>query len=121
MTYSFEKLEVWQKSRFLAKLIYQSTNNFPQKEKFGPTGQLRCSCLSVSSNIAEGSTKLTSKDKARYYQIAYGSLIEALNQSILANDLHFLPDDELANIRTEIDSIGRMINSLYKSTKKTNP
>ena len=118
MTYSFENLEVWQKSRILVKNIYQLTNAFPHDEKFGLTSQLRRACVSVSSNIAEGSTRLNKKDQARFYEIAFGSLIEILNQLILSKDLNFLQDDSLKAIRIEIELIGRMLNALYLSTKK---
>ena len=118
MKYAFENLEVWQKSRGLVKSVYQLTNAFPNEEKFGLTSQLRRASVSVSSNIAEGSTRWSRKDQARFYEISFGSLIEVLNQSILSNDLKFLKDDSLKNIRGDIDSIGRMLNSLYLSTKK---
>ncbi len=118
MNYAFENLEVWQKSRKLVKSVYQLTDTFPEEEKFGLTSQLRRASISVSSNIAEGSTRWSRKDQARFYEIAFGSLIEVLNQMILSNDLNFLLDDSLKNIRVDIDSIGRMLNSLHKSTKK---
>jgi len=117
MKYAFENLEVWQKSRKLVKSVYELTATFPNEEKFGLTSQLRRASVSVSSNIAESSTRWSRKDQARFYEIAFGSLIEALNQIILSNDLKFLKDDSLKNIRDEIDSIGRMLNSLYKSTR----
>ncbi len=118
MKYAFENLEVWQKSRKLVKNIYQLTSPFPKEEKYGLTSQIRRAIISVSSNIAEGSTRWSRKDQARFYEISFGSLIEVLNQTILSNDLGFIEDDSLKNIRIEIDSIGRMLNSLYKSTKQ---
>ena len=118
MNYAFENLEVWQKSRKLVKSVYQLTSTFPIEEKFGLTSQIRRASISVSSNIAEGSTRWSRKDQARFYEIAFGSLIEILNQTILASDLKFIQDDSLINIRVEINSIGRMLNSLYRSTQK---
>ena len=118
MKYAFESLEVWQKSRKFVKSVYQLTSTFPTEEKFGMTSQIRQACISVSSNIAEGSTRWSRKDQARFYEIAYGSLIEVLNQMILSYDLNFIEDDFLKEIRTDIDVIGRMLNSLYQSTQK---
>ena len=117
MNYSFENLEVWQKSRELVKDIYQLTATFPPEEKFGLTNQLRRASISVSTNIAEGSTRWSKKDQARFYEIAFGSLIEILNQLILSDDLKFLKESQLTTLRAKIDSIGRMLNALYKSTK----
>ena len=118
MRYSFENLEVWQMSRELVKETYQITSTFHNEEKFGLTSQLRRASVSVSSNIAEGSTRWSKKDQSGFYEIAFGSLIEVLNQLILSTDLEFLPDTRLMEIRTKIDQIGRMLNALYQSTRK---
>jgi four helix bundle protein len=59
--YGFEKLNVWQNSRDLAKRIYILTNEFPEEEKFGLVSQMRRAIISVSSNIAEGSPKFNKK------------------------------------------------------------
>ena len=119
MKYSFENLEVWQTSRKLVNDIYQVTSTFPQDEKFGLTSQLRRASISVSSNIAEGSTRWSKKDQSRFYEIAFGSLIEILNQLILATDLKFLQENQLTTLRAKIEPIGRMLNALYQSTKST--
>lgn len=115
MGYAFEKLEVWQKSRSLAKKIYDLTSRFPAEEKYGLTTQLRRASVSVSSNIAEGSTRWGKRDKARFYEIAYGSLIEVMNQLILSADLGFINEDELDVIKPQIAEISRMLDALYKS------
>jgi len=117
MKYAFENLEVWQKSREITKSIYQITSSFPSEEKFGLVSQLRRASVSVSSNIAEGSTRWGKKDQARFYEIAFGSLIEVLNQLILSNDLEFLSSKDLNGIREDIDTIGRMLNALRNSAK----
>ena len=118
MKYSFENLEVWQMSRELVKDIYQLTSTFPKDKKFGLPSQLRRASVSVSSNIAEGSPRWSKKDQSRFYEIAFGSLIEVLNQLILSTDLEFLQETQLTELRTKIDQTGRMLNALYKSTHK---
>ena len=115
--YGFEKLEVWQKSRELVKEIYLATQQFPSEEKFGIISQLRRAAISVSSNIAEGSSRWSQKDQARFYEIAFGSLIEVLNQLIFAQDLEYLSPDKMEIIRPKIDGIGRMLNGLRQATK----
>lgn len=117
MKYAFENLEVWQKSRMLVKSIYDLTSNFPSEEKYGLSSQLRRASVSVSSNIAEGSTRWSRKDQSRFYEIAFGSLMETLNQLILSKDLQFIDDKQLNTIREDIETIGRMLNSLHKSIK----
>jgi len=61
--YSFEKLEVWKESVKLVKLIYAMTNQFPQEEKFGLVSQLRRASISISSNLSEGTSRITNNDK----------------------------------------------------------
>lgn len=84
--YNLEKLDAWQLSRKFVKSIYLVTKMFPNEEKYGLTAQIRSAAISVSSNIAEGSSRKTSKDQNNFYTIAYGSLMEVLNQLILATD-----------------------------------
>lgn len=62
-TFSFEKLEVWIKSRLLSKKIYVITNDFPDSEKFGLVAQLRRAVISVCSNIAEGASRWSKKTR----------------------------------------------------------
>lgn len=113
--FSFEKLEVWQASINFAKIVYELTNKFPSDEKFGLTAQIKRATISVSSNIAEGSAKKSLKDQARYTEIAFGSLLEVLNQFILAFELSFINEFDLSIIRTEIESLSRQINALKNS------
>jgi four helix bundle protein len=103
--YAFKKLEVWLKSRLLVKKVYTNTKTFPIEEKYGLTSQLRRAALSVSSNIAEGSTRRSKKDNAGFYEVAYGSLNEVMNQLILSTDLEFMDEDELNRLRPRIDEI----------------
>ena len=117
-TFSFERLEVWKKSRNLTKNVYQVTQIFPDSEKFGMAGQLRRAVISVSSNIAEGSSRRTKKDQAHFYTVAFSSLMESLNQIIISNDLGFLDDLKLAELRKEIHVISIMLNNLSSSIKK---
>lgn len=116
--FSFEKLIVWQKARQLSIKIYKSTKHFPSEEKFGITSQMRRASISISSNIAEGSGRHSSKEKARFTEIAYGSTLELLNQYILSNDLEFLVDEIYQEIREDISEIAAMLDGLYKTQIK---
>jgi four helix bundle protein len=118
MTYSFEKLKVWQKSRSFVKQVYVTTKSFPAEEKFGLTSQIRRAAVSISSNIAEGSSRQSQKEKGRFYEIAFGSLIEVLNQFLIAEDLGFIKSPEIKEYRKSIAELSRMLNALYQATKK---
>ncbi|MEM9327082.1 MAG: four helix bundle protein [Bacteroidota bacterium] len=117
MEYSFERLEVWKKSRALVKHVYDTTRSFPEEEKFGLTSQIRRAAVSISSNIAEGSTRRSPRDQARFYEISFGSLIEVLNQLVLASDLEYVSADSLRGLRERIDEIGRMLHSLRERAR----
>ncbi|MFN0293165.1 four helix bundle protein [Pedobacter helvus] len=80
-TYTFEKLEVWQLSRSFVKELYEITKSFPKDEQYGLTSQIRRAAVSISSNIAEVSSRLTTKDKAHFTMIAFSSTME-VNQPI---------------------------------------
>lgn len=65
--YSFEKLNVWQKSVDLVETIYKISSNFPKEEKYDLTSHMRKCVVSISSNLAEGTSRITSKDKAHFF------------------------------------------------------
>lgn len=110
--FSFERLEVWQKSRELTKAIYQLTKDFPADERFGLTAQIRRAAVSVASNIAEGSSRHQPADKARFTEIAFGSLLELLNQLVLAADVEIISVDKMNELRPLIEDIAKKLNKL---------
>lgn len=112
--YSFEKLEVWQQARKLTKYVYEFTRNFPEEEKFGLTSQMRRSAISICSNLAEGNSRVTNKDRANFFMIAYSSSSELLSQMIIAYDLGYIDEKALAERRCQLEEITNKINSLRK-------
>mgnify|MGYP003574013016 CR=1 FL=1 len=110
--YSFEKLEVWKEAIQLAVKTYKITDLFPTEEKFGLISQMRRCSVSVSSNIAEGTSRMTNKDKAHFMTMAYGSTLELLNQVIISKELGFISEENYKNIRFEVESITNKINAL---------
>jgi len=118
-TFSFERLEVWIKSRLLTKKIYKLTQQFPDYEKFGLAGQLRRAIISVCSNIAEGSSRKSKKDQGHFYNLAFSSLMETLNQLIISYDLDYIDSQLLSESRNEIHIISKMLNGLSNSLNKS--
>ena len=119
-TYSFEKLDVWQEARQLAVKIYKLTKSFPEDERFGLVSQMRRSSISISSNIAEGTSRYSGKDQIRYYEIAYGSLMELLNQMIISADLEMLSADDLKDCRLVVDGIAHKLTRLSDAQRRKN-
>ena len=116
--YSFEKLEVWKESIKLVKAIYVLTNNFPENEKFGLVSQLRRATISISSNLAEGTSRSIYKDKAHFTTMAYSSAMEILNQIIISKELDFIDEKNYLETREHIYKISNMLNALRKSQLK---
>jgi len=117
--FSFEKLDVWKLGRELTKDIYLLTRKFPDEEKFGLTSQIRRAVVSITSNIAEGSSRKSGKDQARFSEISYGSLLEVLNQLIVASDMDYISEEELNKQRPIIEELSNKLNGLrnYQLTK----
>lgn len=113
--FSFEKLAVWQEARLLAKEVYLATKNLPSEEKYGLSQQMRRAAVSVCSNIAEGTSRVSAKDQAYFTTIAFGSLMELLNQAIIAYDLEYLSEKQLAGVREKIQPLSVKLSNLKKS------
>lgn len=118
MAYAFENLKAWQASRDLVVAVYQLLDHFPKFEKYALCDQIRRSIVSVPSNLAEGSGRISPKEQLHFYEFAYGSLMEAYNQLILAVDLHYIGESNLNNLRPQIDAVARMLNGLRVSLLK---
>ncbi len=93
--FRFEKFEVWQNAIEFAELVYTATRAFPADERFGLTSQMQRASVSVSSNIAEGSGRASDKDFARFVEIAYGSLMEVVSQSMTSPTKSVYPQRNL--------------------------
>ncbi len=118
--YSFEKLKLWQNTRKLTNKVYLITRDFPADEKFGLVSQMRRAMISISSNIAEGSSRNSSKDQARFYNMAYSSTLEVVSQLIVSFDLHFINDAIYKELREGLEQITNQLNALEKSIRKNN-
>jgi four helix bundle protein len=108
----FKDLEVWKQSRIFCSDIYATKSLFPESEKFGLTNQLRRAAVSIPSNIAEGTSRSSSKDFSRFLEIAIGSAYELETQLLIASDLKFIQLESLELLITKIDAIVRMASRL---------
>ena len=115
----FKDLEIWKLSRIFCKLIYEITEMFPEKEKFGIINQMRRASVSIPSNIAEGASRKSNKDFSRFLEIAIGSAYEVETQLLISNDLGFLNEDKVVELTNELNEIIKMI-SRFRSTLKLN-
>ena len=113
--FNFEKLDVWQKSRSLAKEIYVITKSYPEEEKYGLVSQLRRSIVSVCSNISEGASRTSRNDQKHFYEIAFSSLMETMNQLIISFDMDYISSSCLDEFRKTIEINSYMLLKLRDS------
>lgn len=112
--FNFEKLEVWQRAIDFADLIYTDTRSFPSDERFGLTNQMRRAAVSISSNLAEGSSRHSKTDFARFVEISTGSLFEVVSQGFIAKRQGFLNDEQFLNLYQAAEEQSRMQSGLRK-------
>lgn len=113
--FSFEKLIVYKKAKEYVKMVYSLLLKFPSEERFAMCDQLRRASVSVISNIAEGTSRQTSKDKCHFLDIAYGSLMETYSQLDLARDLDYITDSDINDIKSRGIELLRLLASLKRS------
>ena len=113
--FNFEKLSVWQKAIEFTDLVYRSTRNFPAEDRFGLTNQMRRAAVSLSSNIAEGCSRISKADFARLLEIATGSVFEITSQAFIARRQGFLEEDNFRAIYSAAEEQSRMLSGLRKS------
>src|ERR1043165_6993390 len=99
---TFQDLVVWQKVHGFVLAVYHYSDYFPQKEVYSLTSQLRRAAVSIPANIAEGFKKKGKNDKARFLNIAQGSLEECRYYLILAKDLGYGDNPELMPLLEEV-------------------
>ena len=114
---TYQDLVVWQKSMLLVQEIYRLTDAFPKKEQYRLADQLCRCCVSIPSNIAEGSARRSTKDYIRFINIAYGSLMECETQLRISHSLGYLDEVTLSRLLAQTVEIAKMLNALHTSLK----
>ncbi|MFH0856304.1 MAG: four helix bundle protein [bacterium] len=113
----FTDLDAWKEGHKLVLVIYNITNEFPKEEIFGLTNQMRRCAVSITSNIAEGFSRQSYKEKVQFYSIALGSVTELQNQILIARDVNYLKKEVFAKIAEQSIIVNKIINGLIKSSK----
>lgn len=112
---SFRDLIVWQKAHAFVLGVYRLTAPFPKHETYGLSLQMRRAAVSIPANIAEGFRKRSKPEKARYMNIAEGSLEESRYYLILTLDLGY---GETGSLLAELEEISRLLHA-YSSALRT--
>jgi four helix bundle protein len=117
LSLNHKNLDVWKKSIKLVSNIYKLTDNFPKKEIYGLTGQIRRAAISIPSNIAEGAARKSGLERKRFFEIARSSLVEVDTQLEIAINLEYLDSKNIDELEKQIIDVFSMISNLIKSTK----
>lgn len=113
----FTDLDTWKKGHELVLVIYNLTKQFPPDERYSLTDQMRRCVISITSNIAEGFSRKSYKEKVQFYSISLGSVTELQNQLMVARDVGYISSKEFSPIAELIIEVHKLINGLIKASK----
>lgn len=109
---TFRDLLAWRKAHELVLGIYRLTQRFPRQETYGLSSQMRRAAVSIAANIAEGFKRRGRADKARFMNMAQGSIEESRYYLILAQDLGYGQTEELMSL---LEEVSRLLNAYAKA------
>ena len=112
----FTDLEAWKQAHQLVLLTYKMTKSFPKEEVYVLGNQMQRAVISITSNIAEGFSRQTKKEKQQFYFISKGSLTEIQNQPLAARDLGYISNDIFHDIAGQTIIVHKLLNGLLKSS-----
>ena len=110
----FRKLNVYQRAVDLVAEIYELLKRFPSEEKYALCDQIRRASVSVPSNIAEGMSRFSNKEKIHFWDISNGSLMETMCQIEIGKRLGYVSQEEYDRMEKDISEIAYMLSSLRK-------
>ena len=119
INYSYRKLNAYKYARALVIDTYRLIDKFPKTEMYALSDQLRRAIVSVPSNIAEGLSRTSNKEKSHFLDIAYGSLMESHCQLEIAVDLKYISEEEFQTIEKKIDEEAAIIAGMRKKLMDT--
>jgi len=111
-------LDAWKEGHKLVIEIYKITKNFPKEEMFGLTNQLKRTAVSVTSNIAEGFSRKSLKEKIQFYSMAKASNTELQNQLLIAKDVGYLSREKFEKLEEQSIRVNKLISGLIRYCKK---
>ncbi|MBQ2541400.1 MAG: four helix bundle protein [Paludibacteraceae bacterium] len=113
--FGYRSLVAYVKAKEVRMQVYRLIKHFPKEEQFALCNQLRRAAVSITSNIAEGMTRFSTKDKIHFIEIAYGSLMEVMSQLEVAQEENYISIEEFHNMETLIADTARLLSGLQRS------
>ena len=115
--YSYKNLNVYQDAKAFVVAVYKLLDSFPDTEKFALCNQIRRAAISVTSNIAEGVSRTSNKEKIHFLEIAYASMMEVDSQLDVSIELGYITIEQYELINKQINNIGRQLSVLRNKYK----
>ncbi|EKD63303.1 MAG: S23 ribosomal protein [uncultured bacterium] len=113
----FTDLDAWKEGHRLVLAVYEMTKAFPKTELFGLVSQMRRCVVSITSNIAEGFSRKSYREKAQFYAISNGSLTELQNQLIIAKDIKYITQQKFETASEQAIKVKMILGGLIRKTK----
>lgn len=114
---SFTDLQAWKEAHALVLLIYKITKTFPKEELYSLIDQMRRCVVSITSNLAEGFSRQSKKEKIQFYSTARGSLTELQNQLLIARDINYVSKEDFDSLAEQTILVHKLINGLIRSIR----
>lgn len=111
----FRRLDVYRNAKQLSRLIYELLRKYPAEERFALCSQLRRAVTSIPINIAEGFGRFSSKEKAHFIEIAFGSVTEVLCEIELSLDEGYISQEEFKQVEERLSVISKQLSGLHSS------
>ena len=111
----YKNLKVYQVAKVVVKDVYQLLKKYPTEERYALCDQLRRAVISAPSNIVEGLSRTSDKEKHNFLNIAYGSLMETLCQLDISVDLEYITEEELEHVEQESAELIRMLKGMMRN------
>lgn len=115
---NFRKYNAWKNALEVTYHVYELTDSFPDKEKYGLINQLRRASVSIASNIAEGASRQSETDFKRFLEMAMGSAFEVETQMLISLHLNYIKNENFEEILEKLNVVQKQINSLINKIKK---
>lgn len=115
---NFKELKTWQKGLGITVDSFKLVNTFPKEDKYGISSQITRAAVSISSNIAEGSSRSSEKEYNRFIEISLGSSFETETQLLIAEALNYGDQELRKKLLSDIDEEQKMLMSFMKRLNK---
>ena len=121
MAQHYKDLIAWQKAMDLVSVLYDATDDFPKRETYSLTNQMRRAVVSIPSNIAEGQAHFSRREFRHFLRHSCGSLAELETQILIAQRRNYLSESQTKELLGRTHEVGRILSGLLNSLKERIP